>query len=145
MKPNRRRAQVNTLSMAIWLMSTIYSLFLPLQVSSVHFYIGLSVLLVSILLNIAAMVQFAVTPADQPVTTGVYRFSRHPGYVSILLTYLSIGLASASWIFLLITVIWAVLLNISVADEENYCLEKYGRAYRDYLNRTPRWIGRPGK
>ena len=80
---------------------------------------------------------------NKPVTRGIYRYSRHPIYVALLLTYLSVGIASASWIFLLATIIWAVLVKFSATDEECYCLEKYGDAYRDYMERTPRWIGLP--
>jgi protein-S-isoprenylcysteine O-methyltransferase Ste14 len=36
-----------------------------------------------------------------------------------------------------------ILFNNSVAPEERGCLEKYGEAYRQYMNRTPRWIGLP--
>jgi protein-S-isoprenylcysteine O-methyltransferase Ste14 len=35
------------------------------------------------------------------------------------------------------------LMNMSAVNEERLCLEKYGDAYRDYMNRTPRWIGIP--
>jgi len=34
-------------------------------------------------------------------------------------------------------------MNVSVNAEERFCLEKYGDAYREYMNRTPRWIGFP--
>jgi protein-S-isoprenylcysteine O-methyltransferase Ste14 len=87
--------------------------------------------------------KFATTPMSEPVTQGIYRYSRHPIYVAILLIYLSVGIASTSWIFLLAVIIWAILVNVSATDEERYCLEKYGEAYREYMNRAPRWIGIP--
>jgi hypothetical protein len=31
----------------------------------------------------------------------------------------------------------------SVKGEERICLEKYGNAYREYLDRTPRYAGMP--
>ena len=30
-----------------------------------------------------------------------------------------------------------------VKAEERCCLERYGNVYREYMNRTPRWIGIP--
>jgi protein-S-isoprenylcysteine O-methyltransferase Ste14 len=30
-----------------------------------------------------------------------------------------------------------------VVVEEPFLIEKYGVAYREYVNRTPRWIGIP--
>ena len=92
---------------------------------------------------IIVTINFATTPMNEPMTRGAYRYSRHPGYTALFLIYLSVSVASASWIFLLVTIMWAVLLSISVKDEERYCLEKYGETYRDYMNSTPRWIGIP--
>jgi protein-S-isoprenylcysteine O-methyltransferase Ste14 len=90
-----------------------------------------------------ATVNFATTPVNEPVTRGVYRYSRHPIYAALVLIYLGASIASASWIFLLVTIIWVVLVGISAKEEERYCLERYGAAYREYMNRTPRWLGIP--
>jgi len=59
----------------------------------------------------------------------------------MFLMNVSIGIACASWVFLLYTIIDMILGNISVRAEERYLLKKYGDAYREYMNRTPRWIG----
>lgn len=134
---------VGYISMPLWLLTTAYSIFLPLQLDTIWFYIGLAFFLLSLVMNIFATYNFAATPVNKPVTKGMYRYSRHPLYVGMLLIYLSVGIATASWIVLLSVVIWAVLLNFSAIDEERYCLERYGEAYRDYMNRTPRWIGIP--
>jgi protein-S-isoprenylcysteine O-methyltransferase Ste14 len=40
-------------------------------------------------------------------------------------------------------VITKILTSLFVAAEERHCLEKYGEAYLEYMNRTPRWIGLP--
>jgi protein-S-isoprenylcysteine O-methyltransferase Ste14 len=40
-------------------------------------------------------------------------------------------------------VLWAVLWNSVVPVEERFLLEKYGESYREYMERTPRWIGVP--
>jgi protein-S-isoprenylcysteine O-methyltransferase Ste14 len=44
---------------------------------------------------------------------------------------------------LLLAVAWIVLWCIVVPAEERFLLEKYGDAYREYMNKTPRWIGIP--
>ena len=100
-------------------------------------------IVLAVLIIIIVTINFATTPMNEPVTGGAYRYSRHPGYAALVLIYFSVSIASASWIFLLVTIMWAVLLSISVKDEERYCLERYGLAYREYINRTPRWIGIP--
>ena len=133
----------NLLSTLLWFLSTAYSIFLPLKLGTAWFSVGLVIFLAGIVIMIIATINFATTPEDALVTKGIYRFSRHPLYLALLLVYFSVGIASASWIFLLVTVIWIVLFNISAKDEERECLEKYGETYRVYISRTPRWLGIP--
>ena len=134
---------VSFISMPLWLLATAYSIFLPLKISTIWFPIGLVIFLLGLVMNIAATINFARTPIENPVTSGVYRYSRHPIYVALLLIYLSVSIAAASWVFLLLTVLFAIALRLSAADEERYCLERYGAAYNEYMVRTPRWIGIP--
>jgi len=53
------------------------------------------------------------------------------------------GRASASWIILMVSIIFLLLVIIVANSEERYCKEKYGTTYKEYFNRTPRWIGIP--
>ena len=131
------------ISMPLWLSSTAYSIFLPFKLGTTWFYIGLIIFVVGLVMTVVATINFATTPMDEPIAKGVYRYSRHPMYVAIFLIYISVGIASVSWVFLLVSVVWLVLIRFAAVDEERYCLEKYGLAYREYMNRTPRWIGIP--
>lgn len=131
----------NYVSVALWLLTTLYSVFLPFKLATIWFYIGLTIFLLGFIINIAATIDFATTQIREPVIKGIYRYSRHPMYLAMLLIYLGVGIATASWIFMLVTVVWLVLLKLGVNDEEYYCLQKYGDSYREYMNRTPRWIG----
>ena len=121
----------------------VYSIFLPLKLGTAWLYAGLLIYVLALLISLATSINFAATPSDEPVTRGVYRISRHPIYLSGFLLYTGIGIACASWVFLLFAVLWMVLWSIVVSAEERYCLEKYGDAYREYMNRTSRWIGIP--
>ena len=143
MKPSYAYKVAGYVSMPLWLLTTAYSIFLPLHLGTIWFYIGLTIFLLGLVIATVATFNFAATPMNEAVTRGVYRYSRHPIYVALFLIYLSVGIASASWVFLLVSFLWALLLSFSVTDEERYCLDKYGVAYHDYLNRTPRWIGLP--
>jgi len=143
MKPSQTYKIVSNISMPLWLMTTAYSIFLPFQLGTIWFYIGLIVFLFGLTMTTVATVNFATIPINKPVIKGIYRYSRHPIYAALFLIYLSVGIASASWVFLLVAIMWAVLLNLYVTDEERYCLEAYGDTYREYMDRTPRWIGTP--
>jgi protein-S-isoprenylcysteine O-methyltransferase Ste14 len=121
----------------------IYPLFLPLKFGTALFYIGFVMYLICMIFSLLGIHNFATTPKDKPVTKGVYRFSRHPMYFFGFLTFIGIGITSASWLYLILAASYIVLGNIVYKVEERVCLNKYGDAYREYMNRVPRWIGIP--
>jgi protein-S-isoprenylcysteine O-methyltransferase Ste14 len=142
-KPSQTCKRYTFLSTLLWVLSTVYSIFLPLELGTAWFAAGLVIFLLGLGATVIATIDFATTPINEPVTKGTYRYSRHPMYAALILIYLGTGIASVSWIFLLVTIIWVILLGISAKDEEGYCVERYGTAYREYMNRTPRWLGIP--
>jgi len=117
-----------------------YSVFLPLRLSTYWLIAGLFIYLIGMVFGFIAIINFGTAPFDRPVTYGVYRVSRHPMYFSMFLIFIGIGVASASWVFLLLTVIWLLLSDRMVISEERWCIKTYGDAYREYMKRTPRWI-----
>ena len=123
--------------------SIIHSVFLPLKLGTSWFYAGLPICFLGLVMILIAVSNFATTPIDEPVTKGVYQISRSSMYFFGILTYIGAGIACASWIFLLLTMVIIILIHHSVVYKERWCLEKYGDTYREYLNRTPRWIGIP--
>jgi len=123
--------------------TVIYSIFLPLKIGTVWLHVGLFIFALALAMSVITSVNFATTPLCEPVTKGVYRISRHPIYLSGFLLYTGIGIATASWIILLCAILWVVLFHIVLPLEEHFLLEKYGDTYREYTNKTPRWIGLP--
>ena len=120
-----------------------YSIFLPLKLGTVWFYAGITIYLVGLGMMLTAIVNVATTTLGKPFTLGMYRYSRHPEYFSLSITFVGVSIASASWVFLLLSVVSIILQISSVAAEERACLEIYGGEYQEYMNRTPKWIGIP--
>jgi protein-S-isoprenylcysteine O-methyltransferase Ste14 len=120
-----------------------YSIFLPLKLGTAWLYAGLPIFVLALVMTLMTTYNFAAAPLGEPVTRGIYRISRHPIYLSGFVLYAGIGIACASWVLLLCAVLWIVLWQIAVPAEERFLLEKYGNAYREYMERTPRWIGIP--
>ncbi|MGD8814200.1 MAG: isoprenylcysteine carboxylmethyltransferase family protein [Anaerolineales bacterium] len=121
----------------------VYSIFLPLKLGTWWFYAGLPILLLALAMGVLFSISFAMAPLDEPITSGIFAISRHPGYLGFFLTCIGIGIACASWVFLLCALVWMVAWHFGVAEEERVMVEKYGDAYRAYMDRTPRWIGFP--
>ena len=118
-----------------------YAIFLPLKIDSAWFWIGAVAIGISIILYAIAVYNFASAPNEKPVVRGMYRFSRHPIQVSAILMSLGIGAATTSWIIIIASVVLAGLSYPTFIAQERSCLEAYGNPYRDYMNRTPRWLG----
>jgi len=127
----------------VFFSALIYSIFLPLKLGTIWFYVGLPITLIGLATLTIVMANFTTTPWDKPVTKGLYHYSRHPMYITLALFLLGVGIASASWLFLLLSIIFTILNSLRTINEERFCLDKYSDAYREYMNRTPRWIGIP--
>jgi protein-S-isoprenylcysteine O-methyltransferase Ste14 len=119
----------------------IYSIFLPLKLGTLWFFAGLPICLLALVMALMSSISFSTAPLGEPLSKGVYAISRHPGYFGFFLGLVGIGIACASWVFLLCALVWIVSWHFGVIEEERILLDKYGDAYRDYMERTPRWIG----
>jgi protein-S-isoprenylcysteine O-methyltransferase Ste14 len=120
-----------------------YSVFLPLKLNTAWFYVGLFVFLLGVIVDFMAGVSWATNPLEKPITRGVYRISRHPMDFGNFVVIIGIGLACASWVVLLLGIVLITLMNMKAVHEERFCLKKFGNVYREYVKRTPRWIGIP--
>jgi len=134
---------LNVISMVAVIVGFIYSIFLPLKFNTIWFYIGLLIFLFGLIFDLTVLYTLREAKLDRPFTNGPYRYSRHPIYFALFLIIISISIMSLSWVFLLIVIIAAIHQLIVAPAEEQYCLEKYGKEYQDYMERTPRWIGLP--
>jgi protein-S-isoprenylcysteine O-methyltransferase Ste14 len=139
-----RMAHVIT-HMIIMPFTLIFSIFLPIGLGTWWFYSGLLIYLVGLVMVLMTSISFATAPLGEPLVKGVYAISRHPGYFGFFLAYVGIGITCASWVFLLCALVWIIAWHFGVVEEERILLEKYGEEYRQYMNRTPRWIGLPKK
>jgi protein-S-isoprenylcysteine O-methyltransferase Ste14 len=83
-----------------------------------------------------------MTSADQPVvTSGPYRFVRHPGYTGVLLIVIGAGLVNSNWIGLggwTLLILLPLLYRIHV--EENALLSALGDRYRAYAAHHKRLV-----
>ena len=128
----------------VWLLAMVYSVFLPFQLGTFLFYIGLAVFIAGLIFITVATYDFITTPVDQLITKGVYKISRHPMYFATFLICISSTIATKSLPFSFLTLIMALCFYHEASIEEKYCLNKYGSAYQEYKKQTPKLIGIPG-
>ena len=140
--PSKKKDRILSSTLVIIMFgSFIYSIFMPLKLVTIWFSIGLVVYLIGLVLIAITMINFATTPMNKPVTKGIYRYSRNPMFIGWFLLYFSIAIASISWVYLLRTVFFIFIAAYLSPYEEAITLGHYGKAYEEYMKRTPRWIG----
>jgi protein-S-isoprenylcysteine O-methyltransferase Ste14 len=77
------------------------------------------------------------------VTSGPYRWIRHPLYTTGLALVLAIGLMAANWFILLFGLITLASIRLVVIPlEERELLAKFGEEYGHYMQRTGRLLPR---
>ncbi len=75
------------------------------------------------------------------VSTGIYRFTRNPMYLSFALIYSGISLIFNSWFGFVLLIPLLVLVQKGIIErEEKYLIRKFGDDYLTYKNRVRRWI-----
>ncbi len=74
------------------------------------------------------------------VSTGAFRYVRHPLYLASILFYLGLSFSTGSLLSLALLVVILVFYNY-LADYEEKLLEvKYGEAYTRYKEKTGKWV-----
>jgi protein-S-isoprenylcysteine O-methyltransferase Ste14 len=78
-----------------------------------------------------------VKPEHELVTSGPYRWIRHPLYTVGLTLFISIGLMAANWFILLWTLVAGFAVRLVVIPREEAELEaRFGEDYRRYRKST---------
>ena len=112
----------------------------PLRTGTWMFYLGAVIYGLGFMGFVSALVSFRRTPADKPVTTGLYKVSRHPQQVMITLAFLGIVLATGSWLMLIFFILILPFVHLKVKAEETACLTLYGDSYKQYMAQRPRYF-----
>lgn len=76
------------------------------------------------------------------VTRGPYRWIRHPFYVAMALIAIGAALIAANWFILASGAVVFSLLALRSRVEEEQLAARFGDSYREYKNRTGRFLPR---
>jgi len=80
-------------------------------------------------------------PVNQLFTSGIYRVTRNPLYLSLTLLYLAVAIAANSlWALLLIVPVLVCIQLGVVRREEEYLGRRFGDEYAAYKSRVRRWL-----
>ena len=85
-----------------------------------------------------------LTPSETSVlkTQGMYRYSRNPMYLGLLLLIIAATIWFGTWFGIIISVFFILLINILqiIPEEEEALLQIFGEEYLEYKKKVRRWI-----
>jgi protein-S-isoprenylcysteine O-methyltransferase Ste14 len=106
-------------------------------------------LAIAILISGTAFVQFVYfktsiiphKPDQFLMKSGIFALSRNPIYLSFLLLQAAVAcFLSNAWLVVLLIPCYLFLRFYVIAREEFYLIGRYGDVYKDYLEKTRRWL-----
>ena len=78
---------------------------------------------------------------EKIIDTGIYKYSRNPIYLAVILINISIGFIFNSIWILLDTILIGICLNyFLIQKEEKFLQSKFGNLFTKYKNKVRKWI-----
>jgi protein-S-isoprenylcysteine O-methyltransferase Ste14 len=78
------------------------------------------------------------------VTSGPYRWVRHPLYTVGSSLFISFGMIANNWFIAVLGILTFIMMAVRTPREEANLIEKFGDEYREYMKRTGRFLPKLG-
>ena len=83
----------------------------------------------------------ALEKVSSLVTSGIYRYSRNPMYLGLVLILLGWAFYLSHFLaFVLLPVFILYMTRFQIQPEEQMMARKFGKTYQAYLNKVRRWV-----
>jgi protein-S-isoprenylcysteine O-methyltransferase Ste14 len=74
------------------------------------------------------------------ITSGLYKYIRHPLYLSLILGGFGVMMKDLKWLGLILALVNLLVLYLTAIVEENEMTKRFGKDYEEYMTRTKRFI-----
>lgn len=80
-------------------------------------------------------------PPEKLVVVGLYRYTRNPMYVSVILMQIGWAVTFGDWVLVLYATVLGIATHLRVVlNEEPFLARKHGEAWVEYSSRVGRWL-----
>jgi len=112
-----------------------------IQLSPFSYLVGFLIIIIAFVILIVAIKDLGtnLSPFPRPtnnsklVTTGIYRFTRHPMYYSLMFTSFGVFITKLSIYYLFLSIILSLIIKFKIDLEEQYLKNKF-KNYLFYKN-----------
>ena len=121
--------------------------FLPqkqiIQASLFSYFLGILIIIISLIIMLVSIKDLGrnLSPFPRPlnnsnlVTTGIYRFTRHPMYYSLIFISFGVFITKLSIYYLFLSISLGLIIKLKIALEEKYLNNKF-KNYLIYKNKV---------
>jgi len=114
-----------------------------IQVTPFSYFVGFLIIIISFIILLVAIKDLGknLSPFPRPinnsnlVTKGIYRFTRHPMYYSLIFISIGVFIIKLSIYYLFLTISLALIIKFKIALEEKYLMNKF-KNYLLYKNQV---------
>ena len=104
-----------------------------IQINNISYFLGILIIIIASIFILIAIKDLGrnLSPFPKPkansnlVTTGIYRFMRHPMYYSLIIISFGVFLTKLSIYYLCLTITLAFLIKFKIILEEQYLKNKF--------------------
>ena len=104
-----------------------------IQINNIFYFLGILIIIIASIFILIAIKDLGrnLSPFPKPkansnlVTTGIYRFMRHPMYYSLIIISFGVFLTKLSIYYLCLTITLALLIKFKIILEEQYLKNKF--------------------
>jgi len=118
----------------------IFLIFTPVNILSIEFMIGFIIYLIGTIGFFIAVIEFKKAPLGKPINLGLYKISRNPQILALLLVSLGTSFIIGSWTAVIVAFISTVFFHFRILGEEKRLTEQYGDSYLDYKKKVARYF-----
>ena len=112
-----------------------------IQASPFSYFLGILIIIIAFIIMLVAIKDLGrnLSPFPRPinnsnlVTTGIYGFTRHPMYYSLIFISIGVCIIKLSIYYLFLTISLALIIKLKIALEEKYLMNKF-KNYLLYKN-----------
>ncbi len=112
-----------------------------IEASPFSYFLGILIIIIAFIIMLISIKDLGgnLSPFPRPinnsnlVTTGIYRFMRHPMYYSLIFISIGVFIIKLSIYYLFLTISLALIIKFKIALEEKYLINKFNN-YLLYKN-----------
>jgi protein-S-isoprenylcysteine O-methyltransferase Ste14 len=111
-----------------------------LKIGTLEFIMGTILYLAGLGLLVLGIINYRDVPLNEPITKGIYKYSRNPQMLALYIMCAGMVLVIGSWFNLILLGVSITCSHFSILGEEHSLAQQYGDSYLEYKKQIARYF-----